>query len=322
MVEIQDDERPFLAVRVRDPQVREYLRQLNDRVAKKDRGINALRKDVHMVATAIRLHTSSPSQDRYRLPSLRRADRKNAHVKDCHGKRVDPYDEKIPSLSLDRSQAWGDVKDRLARPKENHRREVQEESFGSFYNLAYPASHETAIDQQQERQYRKQEERARHRDWDRDRYYCRERSPSQVLQERRRHRDEVYERRPSQATDPLVVVTPKAPQTKVEMVLEQLGLISVYRRDPLHELLKKIEQEPYFSYPADDIPCPKPKDNKYRCSYHAKRGHLTTWCPQSKEYLQDLVRKGHLSRCIDQEKTKEKAGEPKTARAGGLAVVG
>lgn len=61
-------------------------------------------------------------------------------------------------------------------------------------------------------------------------------------------------------------------------------------KDPLHELLKKIEREPYFSYPADDIPCSKPKDTKFRCSYHAKRGHLTTWCPLFKEYLQELVR--------------------------------
>lgn len=77
-------------------------------------------------------------------------------------------------------------------------------------------------------------------------------------------------------------------------------------KDPLHDLLKKIEHETYFTYPADDIPCPKPKDNKYRCSYHAKRGHLTTWCPQFKEYLQDLVRKGHFSQYIDQEKTKKR----------------
>ncbi|KAG5540584.1 hypothetical protein RHGRI_020713 [Rhododendron griersonianum] len=56
-------------------------------------------------------------------------------------------------------------------------------------------------------------------------------------------------------------------------------------KDPLHELLKKIKHEPYFSLPADNIPCPKVKDNKYRYSYHAKRNHLTTWCPQFKDYL-------------------------------------
>ncbi|KAG5544040.1 hypothetical protein RHGRI_016708 [Rhododendron griersonianum] len=51
------------AVLRRDPQVREYLRQLNDRMAKKDREINALRKDVQMVATAFRRRSSSPSRE-------------------------------------------------------------------------------------------------------------------------------------------------------------------------------------------------------------------------------------------------------------------
>lgn len=73
-----------------DAQVCEYLRQLNDQMAKKDRMINALRKDVHVVATAIRLHTPSPSQDRYRSPSPRQAEGKSTHVKDRLGKCVAP----------------------------------------------------------------------------------------------------------------------------------------------------------------------------------------------------------------------------------------
>ncbi|KAG5544545.1 hypothetical protein RHGRI_017093 [Rhododendron griersonianum] len=98
-----------------DPQVCEYLRQLNDRMAKKDRMINALRKDIHMVTTAIRLRTPLPSRDRYRSPSPRRAEGKSTHVKERLGKRVAPYDKRLPSLSPDRSQVWGDVRDRFAR---------------------------------------------------------------------------------------------------------------------------------------------------------------------------------------------------------------
>ncbi|KAG5566280.1 hypothetical protein RHGRI_002022 [Rhododendron griersonianum] len=161
-----------------DPQVREYLRQLNDWMAKKDRMINALRKDVHMVATAIRLRTLSPSRDRYRSSSPCQAEGKTIHVKECLVKRVTPE---------------------------------------------------------------------------------------------RRHREEVYERRPARAVDPPVEATPKAPQTKVEMVLEQL-----------------------VSSPFADF----------------------------REYLQDLVRKGHLSQYIDQEKTKEKARKLKTLGAGGSTEVG
>ncbi|KAF7149080.1 hypothetical protein RHSIM_Rhsim03G0105500 [Rhododendron simsii] len=74
-----------------------------------------------MVATAIRLRTLSPSQDRYRSISSRRAEGKGAHVKERLGKRVAPYEERIPSLSPDRSKVRGGVRDRLARPKENPR---------------------------------------------------------------------------------------------------------------------------------------------------------------------------------------------------------
>lgn len=81
-------------------------------------------------------------------------------MKEGLGKRVAPYDERIPSSSPDRSQAQGDVRDCHARPKENHRHEVQEESSDSFYNLAYIASHETVVDRQRERRYHEQEKRS------------------------------------------------------------------------------------------------------------------------------------------------------------------
>lgn len=174
-----------------------------------------------MVATVIRLRSPSPSRDRYRSPSPRRAEGRGVHVKKRLGKRVAPYDERVPSPSPDRSQARGDVRDRLAWPRENPRFEVPEESSGSFYNLVYTASHEIAVDRQRECQHREHDERARRRDRDRDRYYRRERSPSRDYREHR-HREEVYDRRPARVADPPVVITPKTPQTKVEMVLEQL----------------------------------------------------------------------------------------------------
>ncbi|KAG5544544.1 hypothetical protein RHGRI_017093 [Rhododendron griersonianum] len=139
-------------------------------MAKKDRMINALRKDIHMVTTAIRLRTPLPSRDRYRSPSPRRAEGKSTHV-------------------------WGDVRDRFARPKENPRFEVPEESSGSFYNLAYMASHETAV-----------------------------------------------------------VVTPKAPQTKVEMVLEQLV------SSPFTDAIKNAWPPKNFTSPKFNQYDPKTED--------------------------------------------------------------
>ncbi|KAG5559716.1 hypothetical protein RHGRI_009285 [Rhododendron griersonianum] len=137
-----------------DPQVREYLRQLNDRMAKKDRMFNALRKDVHMLATAIRLWTPSPSRDRYWSPSPRRAEGRGIHVKERLGKRVTPSDERAPSQSSDQSQARGDVRDRLGSLRTILGMRSRRRAPVHSTTLAYTASHETAVDRQREHRYR------------------------------------------------------------------------------------------------------------------------------------------------------------------------
>ncbi|KAG5564986.1 hypothetical protein RHGRI_001008 [Rhododendron griersonianum] len=367
-----------------DPQVREYLRQLNNRMAKKDRVINALRKDVQMVATAVRLRSLSPCRERYRSVSPRPTTGRGIHVKERLGRRLAPYDERIPSLSPDRSQVRGDVRDRLGRPKEDFRNEVPEESSGSFFNLAHTVSHETAIDGQRDRRHAEKHDRARRRnrerrDRERDHYHHYEWSRSPEYR-RRHHREEVYDKRPVRANDLPVDFYLHPPKDMEDLMAridqhcqmtediaarwkttggsgktepgrggkgvhniqkgkgkERWGEQKDYTRgpkphefeagpivfkDPLHELLRKIEHEPFYTVPPDSIPCPKVTNNKYRCAYHARRGHLTTWCPQFKEYLQDLVRKGHLAQFIDQEKTKERAGEPKTPGPGGSGETG
>ncbi|KAG5547258.1 hypothetical protein RHGRI_013060 [Rhododendron griersonianum] len=210
-----------------DPQVLEYLRQLNHRMEKKDRVINALRKDVQMVATAVRLRSLSPGRERYRSVSPRPTMGRGIPVKERLGRRLAPYDERMPSLSPDRSQVRGDVRDRLGRPKEDFRNEVPEESSGSFFSLAHTVSHETAIDRQIERRHAEKQDRARRRnrerrDRERDHYHNYEWSISPERR-RRRHREEVYDKRPARATDLPVVHTPKPPQTRTELVLEQLA---------------------------------------------------------------------------------------------------
>ncbi|KAG5537045.1 hypothetical protein RHGRI_024480 [Rhododendron griersonianum] len=77
-----------------------------------------------MVATAVSLRSSSPSRERYRSISPRPTVGRSVHVKERRGKRVAPYDERMPSLSPDRSQVRGDVRDRLGRPKEDFRGSV------------------------------------------------------------------------------------------------------------------------------------------------------------------------------------------------------
>ncbi|KAG5563141.1 hypothetical protein RHGRI_005782 [Rhododendron griersonianum] len=139
------------------------------------------------------LDDPSPSKPRSRRP-----------IERDYSSRATLSDEISAVLRSD-PQARGDVRDHLSRPKENPRFEVPEESSGSFYNLAYTASHETAVDQQRERRYREHDQCAWRPDRDRDRYYRRERSPSRDYRERR-HLEEVYERRPAWVTDPLLEI--------------------------------------------------------------------------------------------------------------------
>ncbi|KAH7843534.1 hypothetical protein Vadar_017853 [Vaccinium darrowii] len=78
-------------------------------------------------------------------------------------------------------------------------------------------------------------------------------------------------------------------------------------KEPLHELLKKIKQEEWFSPAPKNGPKPPVRDLKYCCRYHNTKGHLATWCPQFKTYLEEKVSKGKLAEYIDHEKTRAKA---------------
>ncbi|KAG5537037.1 hypothetical protein RHGRI_024472 [Rhododendron griersonianum] len=137
----------------------------------------------------------------------------------------------MPSLSPDRSQVRGDVRDRLGRPKEDYRYEVPEESSGS--GKTEPGRGGKALQNIQKEKGKDRWGEQGGGGYQKD--YVRGPKPREF------------------EAGPIVF------------------------KDPLHELLKKIEHERFFTLPADNIPCPKVKDNKYRCSYHASRGHLTTW---------------------------------------------
>ncbi|KAH7836247.1 hypothetical protein Vadar_033985 [Vaccinium darrowii] len=84
------------------------------------------------------------------------------------------------------------------------------------------------------------------------------------------------------------------------------GIVTVCK-EPLHKLLKKIKQEEWFSLEVKNGPKPPVRDLKYCCQYHNTKGHLTTWCPQFKAYLEEKVREGKLPEYIDHEKMRAKA---------------
>lgn len=205
-----------------DPQVREYLRQLSAQMAKKDRDINALREDVQFIATTLHTRSIALEEERHRSLSPRRTEGKNGHVRDRLGHQVAPYDERLPSLSPVRFEIWRDPKDRLRPPMDDHRRERPAESC-SFYDLSRTVSHEFEIDRQRDQRHRENDQ-AYDRRCDQD--HRRVWSPLRGNHERRGHDDHRRPEGAARQNEPTQVVSvvpvQKAPQTKVEMVLEQL----------------------------------------------------------------------------------------------------
>ncbi|KAH7849819.1 hypothetical protein Vadar_023441 [Vaccinium darrowii] len=84
------------------------------------------------------------------------------------------------------------------------------------------------------------------------------------------------------------------------------GTVTVFKY-PLHELHKKIKREPWYRKAPQNAPQPPFKDKKQRCRYHDAAGHMTTWCPQFKAYMEEKVAEGHLREHIDHEKMTAKA---------------
>lgn len=126
-----------------DPEAREYLKKLQAELAKKDRAFNALREDVHFLATEFRLvNFNNRERERSRSP-VRPAESRGRGVKDRLGKRVAPYHKNLPSPSPERSGTRGDPRDRL-RPSrsEHHERSLAENED----SLSETASHETAAE--------------------------------------------------------------------------------------------------------------------------------------------------------------------------------
>ena len=50
-------------------------------------------------------------------------------------------------------------------------------------------------------------------------------------------------------------------------------------------------------------PPKRTNNDRLRCSYHKEKGHMTTSCRASKDFLEELVAAGHLGEYIDRQKT-------------------
>ena len=65
-------------------------------------------------------------------------------------------------------------------------------------------------------------------------------------------------------------------------------------REPVHQVLEKIKNEPFFKRPNKMVGNPKKRNRNLYCQYHQDHGHITKDCRSLWDHLDQLVREGKL----------------------------
>ncbi|XP_065628036.1 uncharacterized protein LOC136066910 [Quercus suber] len=69
-------------------------------------------------------------------------------------------------------------------------------------------------------------------------------------------------------------------------------------REPVHRVLKKIKNEPYFKWPNKMSGNPEKRNQDRYCQYHEDHGHATEDCRNLWNYLDQLVQEGWLKHLL------------------------
>ncbi|XP_050241138.1 uncharacterized protein LOC126690039 [Quercus robur] len=65
-------------------------------------------------------------------------------------------------------------------------------------------------------------------------------------------------------------------------------------REPLHKILEKVKNEPFFQWPSRMAGDPAKRNQSLYCEYHQEPGHSTNDCRNLKNHLDRLVREGKM----------------------------
>nr|XP_023876480.1 uncharacterized protein LOC111988904 [Quercus suber] len=74
--------------------------------------------------------------------------------------------------------------------------------------------------------------------------------------------------------------------------------VNVVFREPLHRVLERIKDEPYFRWPNKMAGEPERRNQNRYCQYHQDHGHTTEDCRNLRNYLDQLVREGKLKHLL------------------------
>ncbi|XP_075638377.1 uncharacterized protein LOC142610453 [Castanea sativa] len=78
----------------------------------------------------------------------------------------------------------------------------------------------------------------------------------------------------------------------------RVGEVNVAFKEPVHRIVDRIKNEPYFKWPNEMPSKPSRRNHNLYCTYHKDKGHTTEQCRVLKEHLEELVKAGHLKEFV------------------------
>ena len=75
-------------------------------------------------------------------------------------------------------------------------------------------------------------------------------------------------------------------------------VINIVFREPVHQVLEKIKNEPYLKWPNKMSGDPSRHNQSLHCQYHQDRGHTTEDCRTLWNHLEQLVKEGKLQQFL------------------------
>ena len=70
-------------------------------------------------------------------------------------------------------------------------------------------------------------------------------------------------------------------------------------KEPVHRIINRIKNEPYFRWPNKMGGDPSRRNQNFYCTYHRDKGYTTEQCQVLKDYLRQLVKAGYLKEFVE-----------------------
>ena len=82
--------------------------------------------------------------------------------------------------------------------------------------------------------------------------------------------------------------------------------INVVFKNSIHKIPARIRDKSYFKKPERIGGDPQKRNQRWTCLFHEESGHITDNCRALKDFLDQLLRDGHLKEFVDEDKPQAK----------------